>query len=182
MEIELKNNKSKMEEYFKKSNYIIMTSRWNQKTWEENCNYRMKNQQIGCIYCSPTAISSKIEKDATMFILEMNNDQNRIMGIGLVRNKYVLNKYFVYDNDRYNRYVFVSKTRIDRNEMNETEEKIMKVFDILCFTGNSHLKRGHGLKAFPKEMLYKMSKRMDLVEFIANMFKSRRREQEKAKQ
>jgi hypothetical protein len=165
--------KQKTNEYIKKSPHIIMTSRWNQKTWEENCEYRRMNPQIGCIYCSPTMISQEIPKDATMFILEMNNDINRIMGIGLVRNRHVLNKYFVYDNGRYNRFVYISKTRIDRKDMKPDEEQIMKVFDILCFMGNTHMKRGQGLKAFPREMLYKISQKKDLVEFITNMFKSR---------
>jgi hypothetical protein len=155
-----------------------MTSRWNQKTWDENCEYRANNKHIGCIYCSPTAISKDITKDTTMFVLEMNNDLNRIMGIGLVRNRHVLNKFFVYENGNYNRFVYVSKTRIDREDMTEEEDVIMKVFDILCFTGNTHMKRGQGIKAFPKDMLFKMSKTLDLVEFITNMFKKRKPKKE----
>jgi len=108
-----------------------------------------------------------------MFILEMNNDTNQIMGIGLVRNHPILNKYHVYDNGNYNRYVYVGKNRIDRADMSEKEEQIMKVFDILCFTGNRHMKRGQGLKSFPTDILYRCSKKVDLVKFISEMFKSR---------
>ena len=57
--------------------------------------------------------------------------------------------------------------------MTEEEEQIMKVFDILCFSGNKHMKRGQGLKSFPSDMLYKMSKRLDLVSYIGEMFKKR---------
>jgi hypothetical protein len=169
----IKNIKQEVKEYIKLSPHTIMTSRWNQETWEENCAFRKSHPFIGCIYCSPTSISYEIPKDSTIFVLEMNNDSNRIMGIGLVRNRPVFNKFFVYDNDRYNRFVYTSKTRIDREEMNEEENRIMEVFDVLCFTGNTHMKRGQGLKTFPREMLYKMSQKLDLVEFIANMFKSR---------
>jgi hypothetical protein len=49
----------------------------------------------------------------------------------------------------------------------------MKIFDILCFTGNRHMKRGQGLKSFPIDMLYRCSKRIDLVKFISEMFKTR---------
>jgi len=63
--------------------------------------------------------------------------------------------------------------RIDRNEMDVQEELIMKAFDILCFTGNKHMKRGQGLKCFPLEMLFKISEKVDLVEFISCMFKKR---------
>jgi hypothetical protein len=57
--------------------------------------------------------------------------------------------------------------------MTEEEDHIMQVFDILCFKGNQHMKRGQGLKTFPIDMLYKCSHRLDLVKFIAEMFKSR---------
>ena len=73
----------------------------------------------------------------------------------------------------YHRFIYVGKYRIDRNEMNNDEENIMKVFDILCFTGNRHMKRGQGLTTFPIDILYRCSKVMDLVVFINNMFKNR---------
>jgi hypothetical protein len=57
--------------------------------------------------------------------------------------------------------------------MTPDEEDIMQVFDILCFTGNHNMKRGQGLKAFPIDMLYKCSRRLDLVKFIGTMFKNR---------
>jgi hypothetical protein len=57
--------------------------------------------------------------------------------------------------------------------MTEEEDEIMQVFDILCFKGNRHMKRGQGLKAFPIETLFKCSRRMDLVQFVATMFEKR---------
>jgi hypothetical protein len=118
-------------------------------------------------------ISKNVPADSVMFILEMNNDRNRIEGIGMVRNHPYANKYDVYSNGNYNRYTYVGKYRIDRDSMNEEENEIMTVFDILCFTGNKHMKRGQGLKAFPVEFLYKCSRTLDLVVFITNMFRSR---------
>ena len=153
-------------------NYLL-TSRFNVQTWNENTSFRKNNGKIGCIYCAPIAISSEIPKDSILFILEMNNDTNKIMGIGMIRNHPICNKYFVYENGNYNRYVYVGKYRIDRSEMSEEEDTIMRVFDILCFTGNKHMKRGHGLKAFPMDMLCRCSKIMDLVDFVNGMFKKR---------
>ena len=103
----------------------------------------------------------------------MNNDSNRIMGIGMVRNRAVVNRYIVYMEGNYNRFNFIGKNRIDRSEMTEKEEEVMKAFDILCFTGNKHMKRGQGLKSFPIEMLFNCSKKLDLVDFIREMFKRR---------
>jgi hypothetical protein len=160
-------------EYHKELKQYLLTSRFNNVTWKENQRYRKINSNIGCIYCSPDPISSKIPNESVMFILEMNNDENQILGIGMVRNHSILSRYFVYENDNYNRYVFTGKNRIDRKEMTEEEERIMSVFDILCFTGNKHMKRGQGLKMFPIDMLYRMNPVIDLVKFIGQMFKKR---------
>lgn len=151
----------------------LMTTRFNNITLEENARYRTANSSIKCVYCSPDPISSKIKPDSIMFILEMNNDKDKIAGVGLVRNHAVLGRHFVYENGNYNRYVYTGKYRIDRSEMTEEENRIMSLFDILCFTGNKHMKRGQGLKAFPTDMLYRMAPVLDLVKFIGIMFKSR---------
>jgi len=111
--------------------------------------------------------------DGVLFVLEMNNDKNRIMGIGMVVNHPQMRKYSVYQNNNYNRYVFSGKHRIDRDDMSEKEEQIMKAFDILCFKGHYHMKRGQGLLSYPPIMLYRASNVIDLVDFINNMFKNR---------
>jgi hypothetical protein len=103
----------------------------------------------------------------------MNNDTNKIAGIGLVRNHAFMHKYSVYSEKTYNRYIYYGKNHIARENMNEEEERIMKVFDILCFTGNKHMKRGQGIKSFPIETLYKCKRTLDLVGFISEMFKTR---------
>ena len=108
-----------------------------------------------------------------MFVLEMNNDTNQIVGIGMVKNRAIRDKYKVYENGNYNRYVFVGNNRIDRTDMNDDEESVMQLFDRLCFKGNRHMKRGQGLRSFPVELLYELSKKLDLTKFIVEMFKKR---------
>ena len=167
--------KKKVQEYRKSLNQLILTSRFNDSTWDENRCFVHRNKNVGCVYCSPSPLSSTIPLDATLFMLEMNNDTNKILGIGLVKNHPRVQKYSVYDNGNYNRYSFIGKNRIDRDDMTEEEEQIMCVFDILCFTGNTHMKRGQGLKLFPIEMLFKIKlmTHTDLVEFIRDMFRRR---------
>jgi hypothetical protein len=159
---------------------FIMTSRFNNNTWSENQQFRQniktKDSNKICIYCAPEKVAQYIPVESYMFVLEMNNDTNKIMGVGLVRNHPICNKMNVYKNGNYNRYVYSSNRRIDRTEMTEKEETIMKVFDILCFTGNRHMKRGQGLKAFPIDMIYKCRTIMDLVTFMGDMFKLRSKE------
>lgn len=165
--------KEKLKEFKIGMNKFIMTSRFNNTTWEENVNYREGLNHKGCIYCCPVAVTQKIPYESIMFVLEMNNDTNEIIGIGMVKNRAIRDKYKVYDNRNYNRYVFVGNYRIDRADMNDDEESVMQLFDRLCFKGNKHMKRGQGLRSFPVELLYELSKKLDLTKFIVEMFKKR---------
>jgi hypothetical protein len=163
----------KVEEYRQSLKQYIMTSRFNNQTLQENRDFIRRTAVLKCVYCCPDPISKNIPIDAILFVLEMNNDINKIAGIGMVRNHAFMHKYNVYSERNYNRYIYYGKNHIAREYMTEEEERIMKVFDILCFTGNKHMKRGQGIKAFPIETLYKCKKTLDLVDFIAEMFKTR---------
>jgi len=173
MSFEQRLHRKLVEDYKKRAKKFILTSRFTDATWRENINFRTKYKNIGCVYCCPDPISNQIPLESVNFVLEMNNDTNKIMGIGFIKNKPSTKHYFVYDNDNYNRYSYIGSHRIDRTEMTEEEDRIMQVFDILCFYGNTHMKRAQGLKAFPMDMLYKMSQKLDLVKFINQMFKAR---------
>lgn len=169
---------SSLQQYHSSKKNILTTTRFNNETWNENTNYRTKIPNIACIYPTPEENSKKIVENAILFVLEMNNDTNQIMGIGMVRNHAIAKKHRVYSNESYNRYAYLGKNRIDRSSMIPEEERIMKVFDILCFTGSRHMKRLQGIKAFPIDMLYRCSKILDLVDFISQMFKRRLQEQQ----
>ena len=160
-------------EYRQGLKQFIMTSRFNMQTLQENREFVKKTTAVRCVYCCPDPIAKAIPIDTILFVLEMNNDTNKIAGIGLVRNHAFMHKYNVYAERSYNRYIYYGKNHISRENMTDEEERIMKVFDILCFTGNKHMKRGQGMKSFPIETLYKCKNTLDLVCFISEMFKSR---------
>jgi hypothetical protein len=170
---EEKLHKQKVCDYKKELRNFLLTSRFTNSTWFENKVFRETNPMFKCIYCSPDKVSQNIPIESILFILEMNNDTNQIMGVGMVRNHPIVSKFYVYDDGNYNRYVYTGKNRIDREEMSEEEDRVMQIFDILCFKGNRHMKRCNGLKSFPTDMLYRCSKKLDLVKFIGNMFKIR---------
>jgi hypothetical protein len=170
---EVKAFNKNVREFKKNMKNIIVTTRFNNKTWEENTRFRNTHSMIGCIYPSPEMNSREITENAYLFVLEMNNDENKIMGIGIVKNHPIYNKYAVYSNQNYNRFTYLGKLRIDRTSMDEMEENIMKVFDILCFKGSRHMKRLQGIKAFPADMIYKCQPILDLQQFISDMFKKR---------
>lgn len=162
--------------YISSKKYHILTTRFNNKTWAENETYRRKNPKIGCIYPSPDPISQRIDPDKILFIMEMNNEANRIMGIGMVKNRPIYNKYQTYNEPMFNVYAYLGKDRIDRSELSEEEEEIMKVFDIFCFKGAKHQKRLMGITSFPPDKLYRCSAVIDLVDFIAQLFIKRRQQ------
>jgi hypothetical protein len=157
----------------KQQEKYLLTSRFNNETVEENRRFRSSHEKVGCIYCAPNKITDNIPCNKIMFVLEMNNDENEIIGIGMLRNHSYIQRHNVYAHNNYNRYIYMGKHRIDRKDMTQEELTIMKVFDRLCFKGNHHVKRGQGLKQFPSNMLYNCLSKINLLEFVNNMFKKR---------
>jgi len=170
--VEEKSN-TEMREYARNQSVRVATTRFDAKTWSENEEYRKQHDKLGCIYPTPEMNNSNWTPDSILLVLEMNNSTNKIMGVGMVRNHAQVKKHRVYSDENYNRYSYFGKHRIERGTMTEEEEQIMKVFDILCFTGSRHMKRLRGIKAFPMDMLYRCSKKLDLVDYLKNMFKKR---------
>jgi len=157
----------------------IATTRFNNETWKENQEFIKKHNQtakkpIECIY-PVSHINQQFPQNTVFYVLEMNNEMDKIMGIGLVKNIPIYNKYNVYKNAKYNEYAYVGFHRIDRKDMNILEETIMRVFDYYCFKGKTHLKRLKGIKIFPQKILDKCHSIMDLLDFITNMYKSSRK-------
>ena len=153
--------------------YYLATTRFNQDTLQQNIKWRETNKWSGCIYGIPIKISERIPYGSTMFILEMNNDINKIVGIGVIKNNlsktkdssHKLDKVYKWGN--YNRYVYKSKYRIDRSDMTRDEDKIMNILDVLLFKGYRHLKRGQGITSVPKWITH--NKHFDFIKFIHNM-------------
>lgn len=152
---------------------FVMTSRFNTQTRAENERFREKHWKSGCLYCAPEEVSQQIPPLAKMVVLEMDNDQNQIFAIGLCANRAAVQKYTVYENHNYNRYNYIGKQRILRSEFNPTEEAVFKALDQITFFGPDHMKRGHGLKAFPTKLLVYCKSVLDIPTFLDNMFTQR---------
>ena len=128
----------------------LAVTRFNNKTWEENCNYRDKNEMNGCCYGTPVLLQVDIAIGALLYILEMNNDKNKIEGIGLVKAHVCYDNYYkIYSDGNYNRYTYKSKYRIDRSELSKEDVKNLWILEQLVFKGYTHLKRGQGITQVP---------------------------------
>ena len=76
---------------------VIACTRFNNKTWQEYQQWKNTYQEtyeqiyqrpLKCIYGCPREISSKkIPPQAKILVIEMNNDENKIMGIGEIINQ-----------------------------------------------------------------------------------------------
>jgi hypothetical protein len=144
-------------------------------------NYKMKKNFEGSIYNIPVYLRyTKVSVNLPIIILDMNNDLNKICGIGLIRNQYkYINTFNIYKESNYNRYTYISKYYININDEDARDmyirnvnnfEKVLEILENKCFVGKGHLKRGSGftkfpLKYFDDEEIY------DIKEVISNMFK-----------
>jgi hypothetical protein len=151
--------------------YTLATTRFTNSTWETNQKYRENNNISGCIYGSPQEMSPKILYDSLVFVVEMNNDSNTIEGIGMVRNRAHLDKYYnIYKDGNYNRFVYKSNYRLDRNKLLKYNRVLVEILDYILFYEKSHLKRGCGFTTItPKFLASKIRedcKKLDLNKII----------------
>lgn len=171
--LEKKNENIEIRKFKSEMRTFLLTSRFNTITRRQNEEYRENKWNNGCLYCSPEPISQNIPMNAKLIILEMDNDKNKIFGIGMVINKPFFNKHSVYEDNNYNRYSYLGKNRIKREDLTDRENAVFNALDTLCFKGNEHMKRGHGLKAFPTKLLMNCRNTIDIIHFIETMFKTR---------
>ena len=128
----------------------LMLTRFNDETWRENQRWRETNSHDGCIYNAPVHITDTIPYLVKIFVVEMNNDSNQIMGIGRKVNRvHTDKKYKVYSDSNYNRFTYRGRLRLTRDEI-PTED--LESLENRLFKGKSHLKRGQGITQVPLDV------------------------------
>ena len=127
---------------------ILAVTHFNNLTWQENSRWREQEQYNGCIYNSPVQIKGILQN--RIYVIEMNNQENKILGIGLINNRlYYDRKYKIYSDKNYNRFTYLGKlwlprTCIDEDTLNKLETRLFK--------GKKHLKRSQGIVQVPKDI------------------------------
>ena len=134
--------------------FYIAVTRFNNQTWRENIRWRENNSFEGCIYNTPIHIKETIPLEITLYIIEMNNDNNNIMGIGKLLNKVCTDKkYKIYSDNNYNRYTYKGNKYISRetilDENGKNEKKLIEAMEKFLFKGYKHMKRGQGITILP---------------------------------
>ena len=168
--------RNRLQDFKRNRSVYIMTTRFNNSNCKTNREYIRMKDNMKCIYCSPYQIAREIPLESKIFVLEMNNDTNKIMGIGMIRNHHHNYKYSVYDtNKSYHRFTYVGHYHIRRQDMSVEENVLLQYLDRKCFYGNHHLKRGRGLTQLPCSLQYDLIHKMnfDTTQFIKTMFQKR---------
>jgi len=127
---------------------VLACTRFNNKTWQEYQHWKNTHQQtyeqiyqrpLKCIYGTPREISNKkIPPQAKILVIEMNNDENKIMGIGEIINETASEVYktvgsgcrpikfnTLFSDRNYTRYIYIGNTRYasrEELERNHTED------------------------------------------------------------
>lgn len=140
-----------------------MVTRFNNNTWQENSRWRETTDYNGCIYNAPVYIKDSIPQLIKMYVIEMNNDSNQIMGIGRIINRvWADKKYIIYEDRNYNRYTYRGKQRINRDQLLDKE---LESLEKRLFKGKGHLKRGQGVTQVPLDVS------TEYLSYIDSLFK-----------
>lgn len=148
--------------------FYLACTRFNDATYDENVDYRTKHNEM-VIYGSMLKIRDIYSLGSLLFVAEMNNEKNRIEGIGLIKNLLVNDKrHRIYrSNCEYNRYIYRGKYWISRDHLNSLDPQILEIFDNILFKGKSHLKRRIGITVITERLFihwdYELTKLKNMV-------------------
>jgi len=139
--------------------YHIAVTRFDNKTWEEHNKWCLRSNMRK--YNCPVKIADNIGINRKLFVIEMNNDENKIMGISIIKNYLRFDKHYKqYTVGNYNRYSYTIYSRLDSSEIknelvdiNNGKLRLLYCLEALCFSGLAHCKRGQGITIMNKPRL-----------------------------
>ena len=151
--------------------FTIVTVRFNNETWTANTRYR-ERKKFACIYAAQSKLAETIDYNSPVFVIEMNNSTNQIMGIGLIKNKILMGKtHKVQDDSNCNRYNYLGEYHISREILDDYNPELVYVLDEVLFKGYTHSKRGSGLTKIPEKVLkLEICENMDIKKEIKDIF------------
>ena len=141
--------------------YHIATTRFNNATFAENMAYREKVLET-VLYGPSIRIHEKYSIGCTLFVFEMNNEKNKIEGIGVIKNQVVHDKkYKIYSESDYNRIIYRGSYWLSREQLLEIDPELVDIFDKMLFKGKSHLKRQSGITVVTEKLTKKWDQDLD---------------------
>jgi hypothetical protein len=125
----------------------FLTTRFTTETLAENLRYRETHLEP-CIYGLGVPISDK-HPHGPLYILEMNNSTNELIGIGVITKK-IHPRVPIYANPYYNRYIYKGNHYIPAEKI---PLEIREDLENRLFRGKGHLKRGKSITQIPPKWL-----------------------------
>jgi len=142
----------------------ILTTRFSNYGIKENRVWRDEHRlNTSCVYGTPVMITHHVMDDAYAFVIEMNNDKNKVEGIGLIRNKVCEQRYRrIHSDPNLNRYSYEGEYRVDVSQIGHHEDdeddeyykKLIQTLEVLLFKGKRHSKRSIGISRIPNWIKY----------------------------
>ena len=133
---------------------FIASTRFNNETLEQNLKYKAEHGIDGYIYCQRIRIKEQVPLNTLLYLVEMNNSTNQILGIALIKNAIATDKYYkVYSSTDFNRYIYKANHRISREEMIIFNSDVVLALEQICFKGKTHLKRIPGISIISDKLL-----------------------------
>ena len=134
-------------------------------------NWKKERNWVGCFYSVSKPFPKHVPKNAFTFMLEMNNDTNKIMGVGLVQNYDNLKRNTGIFDYEYNRYNYNSSYRVERETLvSEKNKPHLTILEDLVFYGHSHYKRGKGIIMISPHRFYTIEKYNGIINFLKSLF------------
>ncbi len=151
--------------------FHIACTRFNNATYKENKDYRIAHNEP-VIYGPAFKIRDIYSPGSLIFVAEMNNETNKIEGIGLIKNSLNSDKrYNIYETLHYNRYIYRGVYWISREQLVILDSDINDILNNLLFKGKSHMKRGAGITILTKKLFTNWNYDLDtLKKKIKNVF------------
>jgi len=150
----------------------IATTRFNNSTYKQYESYKLSNNYSGCIYGTPMKIKEKVPLESTIYVIEMNNETNKIEGIGVIINCLRLDKHCrIYQDMDYNRYIYMGINHLAVSKIQDDyNNKVISVLEQLLFKGSRHCKRAQGITELP-DWILKNKYEFDFIQCFDRIFK-----------
>jgi hypothetical protein len=159
--------------------FHIATTRFNNATFAENMAYRKKVLEP-VLYGTSIRIYTKYSIGCTMFVFEMNNEENKIEGIGVIKNQVFHDKkYKIYSDSDYNRFIYRGSYWLSREQLLQIDPELIEIFDKMLFKGKSHLKRQSGITVVTEKLTKKWEQDLNGLKrrikgIFVNIFKTKK--------
>ena len=162
------------------SKFDVISTRFKSNTYLELYRYKLQQELSNqSIYGVNAPMNSDTNIHKYLFVLEMNNTINKIMGIGLIKNNLAKNQQIqIYNDNKFNNYIYKSpfhiqlvnpciidnytKSSLSKNKVKQIycdniDDEFIDFFEYIiipkCFFGKGHIKRGGGFTRFPIKYL-----------------------------